>query len=338
MNKGYKRATLTEELFSITGEGLSAIILNRFLEISLDYHDIDSFLDSEHAERAGIAVERRIEGWVRYTSREIADDIMSSKSRKTIDRRINNLVEAGWLAREQEESSDRAYRYRPNILGIELELLSNGYSLATVFGPRYAVVKSLIESLESGPYSTNGQNDLSNGQNDHCESRQTDDVYRNNVQGNNVTQGELFHSSRLARLDETDSLAADQGDNVNNDPGQEDKKPTTRRLSQREVVTDYLTQVFLDATGLYVPEGISHAAFNKLWRGPLWEIHQQICGGDSQIARRAVHHVCRYMRNEELTFDSPIQIIKVARNLAANRKIGEGAPKLEQSDDGALWI
>lgn len=121
---------------------------------------------------------------------------------------------------------------------------------------------------------------------------------------------------------------------LENEPEEESSAP--RELSRNEA-TSLLADVFCEATGLKVPPSISHAAFNKLWRTPLWEIYQ-LCENDIDVAAVAVKEVCSHMRNEDLTISRPLSIINIARDRIAQGKHLSHLDDVQTGEEGGLWL
>lgn len=129
-----KRVVIKEEMVALTGDWLSALILNQFLYWSERVRDFDKFIKEEKA-RANDEVKIEIElqhGWIYKTADELGSELMVGVSSSTIRRRIKELVSAGWLNERRNPiyKWDRTLQYRPDIRKITLDLQAIGYALA----------------------------------------------------------------------------------------------------------------------------------------------------------------------------------------------------------------
>jgi DNA-binding MarR family transcriptional regulator len=131
-----KRVVIREELVKLTGDWLSALVLNQFMYWSERTKDVGSFLKEENKRRTEQTfseddIENFKHGWIYKTAEELNDELMVGISRHTISRRIDLLVEKGWLTRRNNPKYkwDHTYQYRTNTLKIEEDLLKIGYSI-----------------------------------------------------------------------------------------------------------------------------------------------------------------------------------------------------------------
>lgn len=98
------------------------------------------------------------------------------------------------------------------------------------------------------------------------------------------------------------------------------KERPKRKLSQKEQDVNTMIQTFLDEWGLPMPK-ISHAARNKLWRGPM----RRIWDAAGQDANRLIKEAIQYMREKDLNVSTPRSIEQVVLSNYANEKSSGGA-------------
>lgn len=138
MAKMLKRVVIKEELVALTGDAISALILNQCLY----WHEIVMKADEEvlreiQANRK-IGNDTRVQklelnlrlGWFWKSAKEMHEEIMIS-TRQTVDRKLTQLVEAGYLSirKNPNNSWDRTNQYKVNIDFLQQELHKIGYSL-----------------------------------------------------------------------------------------------------------------------------------------------------------------------------------------------------------------
>jgi hypothetical protein len=123
-----KRVVIKEEFVELTGDVVAAVILSQMLYWSERCRDADAFLREER-DRNGQDVELR-HGWIYKSAPDLAEEIMLGVSKATVQRRLAELVEAGYLDRRDSPNAwDNTYQYRPNIYLIQQELHRIGYVL-----------------------------------------------------------------------------------------------------------------------------------------------------------------------------------------------------------------
>ena len=124
-----KRAVIKEELVALTGDALSALILNQLLYWSERVRDFDAFIEEEKR-RGGDPNIELTNGWIYKSASELGEELMMGVSDATIRRRLDDLVAAGYLdKRESPHKWDRTSQYRPNIYNIQRDLADQGYVL-----------------------------------------------------------------------------------------------------------------------------------------------------------------------------------------------------------------
>lgn len=150
--KMLKKAVIKEELVAITADTTEAILLNQLLYWSVRTKDYKKFIKEEHERLVYLLspssnllnTDEIIEdkknnenkfiefGWIYKKATEIRDEIMCTDSEKTINRRMNNLVQKGFLDRRNnlKHKYDRTYQYRVNLINIVQALIEKNYILS----------------------------------------------------------------------------------------------------------------------------------------------------------------------------------------------------------------
>lgn len=165
-----KRAIIKEEYIAITGDMLESVILNQFIYWSERVWDFDKFIKEENERQERYCrpsqgeeptMQPLLHGWIYKKAAELKDEIMSTDSEKTINRKLSSLVEKGFLDRRNNPKIkyDRTYQYRVNFENIIKALLEKGYILQD-----YKVdLKFIVEALKTDK-----------GQNDDCSKNKDD--------------------------------------------------------------------------------------------------------------------------------------------------------------------
>lgn len=175
-----KRAVVKEELVSITDDFREAIVLNQLLYWLPRIRDIDQFIreEKERYEKQGISttIEPR-HGWIYKKTEELSEEIMVG-SRKTVGRKLDALVEKGFIQRRDSPNHewDQTKQYRPDLPAIEAALQSEGYTIYTVMGSDTPEDLLEVADTPQNPQwdtasHSNGQSDHCNGQNDHSKGQ-----------------------------------------------------------------------------------------------------------------------------------------------------------------------
>ena len=174
-----KRAVIKEELVALTGDAITAVILNQFLYWTERVKDVDRYIEEE-TERARQREEtvniEKTNGWIYKKSEELAEELMNIQSPRNIRRKINELVEAGYLEQRQNPKNnwDKTPQYRVNLHKIMRDLYELGYALEG-----YRLYYKLDEAMRSSVrqndqsmrqnFQSNGQYVHSEGQNDQSD-------------------------------------------------------------------------------------------------------------------------------------------------------------------------
>jgi hypothetical protein len=132
--KKLKRVVIKEEFVCLTGDTTEAVILNQFIYWSERVNDFDRFIteEKERAKSNGIDVDFPLtNGWIYKKISELKEEIMSTDSEKTIRRRVQSLVEKGFLheRKNPQYKWDNTRQYRVNLIYIAKKLHEIGYRL-----------------------------------------------------------------------------------------------------------------------------------------------------------------------------------------------------------------
>lgn len=127
-----KRVPLKEELVTLTGDFVKALILQQFLYWSERVTDFDDFILEEKERLPGLEIELR-HGWIYKSTEQLHDELMfgESLSPRTVKRRLDEIVNAGYLVSRNNPNHkwDRCLQYRPDIQKIQTDLQKMGYAL-----------------------------------------------------------------------------------------------------------------------------------------------------------------------------------------------------------------
>lgn len=140
MLKRLKRVVIKEELLAITGDITEAVILNQFIYWSERVYDFDEFIKEEYNRQIELCNKKGSEkipefpllhGWIYKSASTLKEELMDISSERTISRKIDSLVEKGFLDRRNnpDYQFDRKYQYRVNFHNIIKTLSARGYSL-----------------------------------------------------------------------------------------------------------------------------------------------------------------------------------------------------------------
>lgn len=148
-----KRVVIKEELVELTGDLVSALVLNQFLYWGQRVNDFDAFIEEEK-ERDPDNNALLTHGWIFKSAKQLTEELMfAEKSEDKIARTIAKLVDAGWLERRNNPYSawDRKYQYRPAIKKIQKDLQEIGYALEGY--PLLSSTRPIPHSAEWIPHS-----------------------------------------------------------------------------------------------------------------------------------------------------------------------------------------
>jgi hypothetical protein len=202
-----KRVVIKEELVALTGDIIEAIILNQFLYWSERVEDFDKFImeEKERAQANGINLNFPLtNGWIYKKISELKEETMLTDSEKTIRRKVQNLVEKGFLQERQNPMYkwDKTLQYRVNLNYIAKKLHEIGYTLD---GYKYDISELILEEqadfLEEQEIALpERQNDVSEGQEFVSSERQNDAS-----EGQNFVPSEGQNDASEGQIDASES-------------------------------------------------------------------------------------------------------------------------------------
>lgn len=125
-----KRVTVKEELVALTGNYISALMLNQFIYWSERTKDADEYIEEEKTRNPETDIEL-LHGWVYKKADQLNEELMLDLSATTIRRYIVKLIDSSLLRERHnpKQKYDRTLQYRPDILEIQRQLHVLGYAL-----------------------------------------------------------------------------------------------------------------------------------------------------------------------------------------------------------------
>jgi hypothetical protein len=136
--KKSKRVVIKEELVELTGDWLSALILNQMMYWSERVYDVNNYLKEENDRRIknnlkelDNDIESLKSGWIYKKAEDLIKELMIDFSRNTIHRKMNILLKNEYILRRKNPKYkwDKTYQYRINNLKIQEDLFKLGYSI-----------------------------------------------------------------------------------------------------------------------------------------------------------------------------------------------------------------
>ncbi|MEK4191466.1 hypothetical protein [Paenibacillus sp. FSL L8-0494] len=129
-----KRVVIKEELVALTGDYVSALILNQFIYWSERVKDADKLIQEETERMSTNGLQpnlKRDHGWFYKKAEELSEELMLKASIQTIRRKIKNLIDGGWIyeRRNPNYSWDKTFQYRVDLIQIMTDLSIKGYHL-----------------------------------------------------------------------------------------------------------------------------------------------------------------------------------------------------------------
>ena len=129
-----KKIILREDLFAITKETYTAIILGRFIYWLDKTKDFDDYIEEER--QRGKVLGKEIDfpltnGWIYKKADDIIEECMLDISKTTTMRIIDKLIKAGYLKQRTNPrfKFDKVYQYRVDIIKVCEDIKSLGYSV-----------------------------------------------------------------------------------------------------------------------------------------------------------------------------------------------------------------
>ncbi|OEH91087.1 hypothetical protein [Bacillus solimangrovi] len=160
-----KRVVVKEELVALTQDVRMAILLNQMIYWSERVKDAKSYLMEERQRKENEDKEERTSGWIYKKASELVEETMLGISETTVHRLLDKLIQHDWLDVRTNPlyGWDRTKQYRVNLLQIEEDLHTLGYSLQ---GYLFEQSNAQTELVKTQPESSNMQSDNSNHRNE----------------------------------------------------------------------------------------------------------------------------------------------------------------------------
>lgn len=133
-----KVVTIREDLLVITGDWLSAVILNQmiFWQDVVDRMDRSNYQALQMAQKIGDErqaqeLEKQMRyGWFWKSAQEMTEELMGIASRQTVNNRMNDLAKAIYLFKKNpEKGGNRSNWWQVNLVKINEDLQEKGYML-----------------------------------------------------------------------------------------------------------------------------------------------------------------------------------------------------------------
>ena len=163
-----KRVVIKEELVALTGDFRPAIILNQFIYWIERMKDTDRYIleEKERASKEQLEVSMdESNGWIYKTAEELNEELMVGMSKATIGKYINQLVEAGYLAKRNNPKYkwDKTLQYRVDLVKVQKDLAKLGYALEGYkLLPNIEIVDVDVEVKENKKASSTAIDEASN--------------------------------------------------------------------------------------------------------------------------------------------------------------------------------
>lgn len=134
--KKLKRAVIKEELVALTGNYISAIILNQLIYWSERMDDIDEYIKQENQRakqygKYGNEEQELTHGWIYKKAEQLAEETMLNLSGNTLRKYLKDLETAGFIKSRFNPiyNWDRTLQYRVDIVNVIRQLNNIGYQL-----------------------------------------------------------------------------------------------------------------------------------------------------------------------------------------------------------------
>lgn len=131
--KKLKRAVIKEELVALTGNYVSAIILNQLIYWTERMADVDEYIKQENERAAlyGKDTQELTHGWIYKKAEQLADETMLNMSGNTFRKYLKDLESAGFIKSRCNPVYcwDRTLQYRVDIVNVIKQLNQIGYQL-----------------------------------------------------------------------------------------------------------------------------------------------------------------------------------------------------------------
>lgn len=131
--KKLKRAIIKEELVALTGNYISAIILNQLIYWSERMDDLDEYIKQENQRAVlyGKDEQELTHGWIYKKAEQLAEETMLNMSGNTLRKYLKDLESAGFIKSRLNPvyNWDRTLQYRVDIVHVIKRLNEIGYQL-----------------------------------------------------------------------------------------------------------------------------------------------------------------------------------------------------------------
>ena len=130
---------------------------------------------------------------------------------------------------------------------------------------------------------------------------------------------EFLHTNTKNTTENTNTIAKNKKRSSRVRTKSKPKRPKSQRIKNLEL----LENLFANLRGVAPPkwDTSAHAkASMKKWREPMMKILEELSNNDMDAASSLINATIRRMRRDNLTFSTPVQIVKTAESIAADAK------------------
>lgn len=233
-SKKLLRVVLKEEMVAVTGNAISAIVLNQMVYWTEILNKSDEEIRKEITEYQKLGLAHKVEklekqlrnGWFWKTAQELSEELMGVSSRATIDRKLKELVDANFLEKKKNENNkmDKKNHFRVDLDFLRNELKKHGYTLEGYAIPEDANDKSeekgeeipqppIAQNEQSNAYNeqSNAQNEQSNAHSEQTYTEITTEItsettYRESIYLEKIKNLELPSLTKRVLIDSIDRL------------------------------------------------------------------------------------------------------------------------------------
>lgn len=266
-----RRLVIKEEIMVLTGDYELALMLNQFLYWSERVEDFDKFIleERKRAENEGMEVNIDFQnGWIYKDMEELKEEIMCRSSISTLSRKLNKLVEKGWLDRRKNPKYnwDKRYQYRVNLKKLALDLMDLGYVLQGYkFDLQETLKNANLQNENSNLHSASSN--LQNENSRNCsinEDEQEETLKTPNLQNaSSIFQNENsnLQNERALSIDYYNRLLNIVCDthNINNNNNIYNKTTDKELLCVcNEIKTELGINISVDHIKKYIPKGLEY--------------------------------------------------------------------------------
>ena len=207
--KPLKRVVIKEELVALTGDFRPAIILNQFIYWIERMKDTDRYIleEKERASKEQLEVSiNESNGWIYKTAEELNEELMVGMSKATIGKYINQLVEAGYLAKRNNPKYkwDKTLQYRVDLVKVQKDLAKLGYALEGYkLLPNIEIVDIDVEvkenkkasstAIDEAPNNIKSSTSINNSYNKSISQKDKKDTKKNKTLKNKFNDGTNNH-------------------------------------------------------------------------------------------------------------------------------------------------